>query len=225
MKRILKYSFSILLLLIFFNTSAQQQADTVKARKSVSLGFDVTGPVLYSIDNSRSDFEGYLSYRLNYKYFIVLEPGYGSFNTDNYNYEYSCKGYFMRFGTDISMLQPVATKINHFAGIGLRYGLAVFQQETPFISMDSYWGEVVTSVESNRATAHFLELQGSIKAEIFDNLLIGWAVKLRTLIYCSGKNGEGAVYIPGMGGTDAFLSPAVSYYIIYRIPFRHSSGE
>jgi len=224
MRRTFKFSFSLSLLLCTLLLNAQE-ADTVKARKSISTGFDIIGPVLYALDNSKYSYEGHLSYRLNYKYYIVFEPGYSAYDYKQYNYEYHSEGWFLRIGTDISMLQPVASKINHFAGIGLRYGLSVFEQETPSVSIDSYWGKVYTSIPKNSVHAHFLEIQGSVKAELTKNFLIGWSVKLRTLIYSSGRNEEKAVYIPGMGGTDASIIPAVSYYIIYRIPIGSSSGE
>jgi len=224
MRRTFKFSFSFSLLLCSLLLTAQE-ADTVKARSAISLGMDITGPVLYALDNSRFSYEGHLSYRLNYKYYIVCEPGYSEYNYDQYNYEYNSKGWFVRIGADIGMLAPVASKINHFAGIGLRYGLSVFEQETPFIIIDSYWGRINTSIPRNTVHAHFLEVQGSVKTELVRNLLIGWSVKLRTLIYSSGRNEEKAVYIPGIGGTDASFVPAFSYYIIYRIPIGSSSVE
>ncbi|MDT8402062.1 MAG: DUF6048 family protein [Bacteroidales bacterium] len=224
MKKMFRYSFSLPLLLLPLLMSAQE-ADTVQASKSVSLGFDLTGPVLYALDNTGYNYEGHLSYRLNYKYYLVCEPGLSSYTYEQYNYKYSSHGWFIRLGTDIGMLAPVASKINYFAGIGLRYGLAVFEQETPDVSVKNYWGEVNTSIPANTVHAHFLEVQGSIKTEIFRNFLIGWAVKLRTPVYSSGRKEKKAIYIPGMGLTDSSFTPAFSYYIIYRFPLGNSSGE
>ncbi|MBS0011921.1 MAG: hypothetical protein KFF49_10955 [Bacteroidales bacterium] len=224
MSKIFKYCFSLYLLLFALQLQARD-ADTVKAARSVSAGIELTGPVLYSLDKSSYNFEGYLSYRLNNKYYLVCEPGLARFYHEQYNYEYQSHGWFLRLGTDIGMLQPVAAKINHFAGIGLRYGFSLFEHETPVIGTDNFWGSTTSSVPLNSVHAHFLELQGSIKTEITRNLLIGWSVKLRTLIYSSGKKEKQAVYIPGMGRTDNAFVPAISYYIIYRIPLGKASGE
>ena len=224
MKRIYKFSISILFILCSL-LSYSQQADTVKAQKTLGLGFDLAGPAMYFIDTTKYSFEAHLAYRLNYKYFIVVEPGYSGFNTSNYNYEYNCSGVFIRVGADISLLEPEALKINHFAGIGLRYGIAVFNQETPMLITENYWGEFNTPVEKNNINAHFFELQGGVKAELFKNFLMGWSVKLRTMIYSSGKQGQRPIYIPGMGKTDRFITANISYYLIYRIPFSSASGE
>jgi len=224
MKKIFRYSFSLSLLLLPLLLTAQE-ADTVQAPKSVSMGFDITGPVLYALDNSGYNYEGHLSYRLNYKYYLVCEPGFSDYNYEQYNYEYKSHGWFVRIGTDIGMLAPVASKIDHFAGIGLRYGLSVFEHKTPAININNYWGEVNTSIPANTAHAHFLEIQGSIKTKVFRNVLIGWAVKLRTLVYSSARKEKKALYIPGMGLNDSSVTPAFSYYIIYRIPLGNSSGE
>jgi hypothetical protein len=202
-----------------------QKADTVEASRSLSMGFDVTGPVLHALGSSELRMEGHLSYRLNYKYYLVCEPGFADYSYEQYNYDYTSRGWFARLGTDIGMLAPVASKINHFAGIGLRYGLSVFKQESPFISIDNYWGEVNTSIPANSVHAHFLEVQGSVKTEVFSNFLIGWAVKLRTLIYSSGRDEKKPVYIPGYGSNNTSFTPAISYYIIYRFPLGNSSGE
>lgn len=224
MRKMCKYFFSLAILLIPLWLDAQE-ADTVQASKSISVGFDITGPVLYAVDNTKYNLEGHLSYRLNYKYYLVCEPGYSKYSYDKYNYEYNSMGWFIRLGTDIGMLAPVASKINHYAGIGFRYGLSVFEQETPSIIFRNFWGELNTSLSAYTVHAHFLEIQGGIKTEVFNNFLIGWSVKLRTLIYSSGKDDRKAVYVPGYGPTGATFTPAVSYYIIYRFPFRDSSGE
>lgn len=224
MKKISRYFFSLPLLLAPLLLGAQE-ADTVKAEKTIGLGFDLTGPVLYALDNSIYNFEGHLSYRINYKYFIVCEPGFSDYSYEQYNYKYKSNGWFIRLGTDIGMLAPVASKINHFAGIGLRYGLSVFEQESRDINIDNYWGDLTTSVPANNVHAHFLEVQGSVKTELFRNFLIGWAVKLRTLVYSSGRDERKAIYIPGMGLHNTAFTPALSYYIIYRFPLPSSSGE
>ena len=224
MKKISRFSFSLFVLFCPLAMIAQD-ADTVKADKSISIGIEISGPVLYSFDRSKINIESHFSYRLNHKYYIVFEPGYSNFEYSRYNYEYENQGFFLRIGTDIGMLEPLASRINHFAGIGLRYGLSVFEQETPFVSYDGFWGRNTTSIPLNTVHAHFLEVQGSIKTELFRNFLIGWSVKLRTLVYSSGRDEEKPIYIPGMGNTDATFTPAFSYYIIYRIPLGSSSSE
>lgn len=223
-RKISRYIFSLAFLLLPLLLDAQE-ADTVQAPGSVSVGIDVTGPAIYALGNSGLRLEGHLSYRLNYKYYLVCEPGFADYSYEQYNYSYNSRGWFARLGTDIGMLAPVASKINHFAGIGFRYGLSVFEQESPFISIDNYWGDLNTSIPAHSVHAHFLEIQGSVKTEVFRNFQIGWAIKLRTLIYASGKNDKKPVYIPGYGLNDAGIAPAISYYIIYRFPFRSSSGE
>ncbi|MCF8223044.1 MAG: DUF6048 family protein [Bacteroidales bacterium] len=222
MKKTFRFSFSLILIICSISMEAQE-ADTVRARPSISAGIEATGPAMYFLDDSKYNFEGHLSYRLNYKYFLVIEPGYSKYNFEKYNFNYNSRGFFMRLGTDIGLLEPVATKIDHFAGIGLRYGISVFNQEAAGIISENYWGEHTSSVPSNRVHAHFLELQGGVKAEVFNNFLIGWAIKLRTLIYSSGKDEMKPAYIPGMGNTNSFIIPAVSYYFIYRFPLGAAS--
>lgn len=223
MRKIFALFSSLLLLTTVYVYS--QNVDTVKADNSISIGIDLLGPLSYSLGEDVYNFDGFISYRLNYKYFLVAEAAFGSFSYEQYNYSYSSQGFTLRFGTDISMLKPDKFRINHFTGIGLRYGVSVFNQEIPVIIMDNYWGPINTSVEKNHSHAHYLEALGGVRAEIIKNISIGWSVRLRMLLFHSGKDQPVPVYIPGMGETEKTFASTVNYHIIFRFPSRPSSSE
>jgi hypothetical protein len=197
-----------------------QDPDTIIVPRAFDIGIDISGPLIYVIDKDQLNAEGFFSYRLNHKYSIILEGGYSNFNYEQYNYIYNCDGYFGRIGTDINLLKPKNSKGKHYTGIGFRYGLSVFNQETPWIRNDGYWGTFESAGKREQVNAHFFESNFGVKAELFKNFIIGWSLRLRILIYSSSNENYKPVYIPGFGGTDRTLQPGMSYFLVWRIPFK-----
>jgi len=216
MKRIFALSFS---LLVLYSWIAAQEPDSAKIPRSIDLGFDISGPVIYAIDNDRLNLEGYLSYRLNPKYSIVIEGGYSNFHYEQYNYVYNSDGYYTRIGTDINLIKDRASLAKNFVGIGFRYGLSIFNQETPWIMYENYWGRYESAGQRDFINAHFFEGNISVKAELFTNFLIGWTFSTRIQIYNSADENFLPAYIPGFGATDKVLRTSFIYSLIYRIPF------
>ena len=107
---------------------------------------------------------------------------------------------------------------NNFVGIGLRYGLSVFTQETPWLKYDNYWGSSETLIDSKAATGHYLQLSGGVKAELFKNLLIGWTVKVNLLMFHTAGSDNRPVYIPGMGNSDKAIGQGIAFHIAWMIP-------
>jgi len=197
-----------------------QEADSTAAGGIAGIGIDISGPVIYAIDNNVFNLEFLLNYRLNQKYYVVAEAGHGRYSYSQYNYEYNSNGVFLRSGFDMNLLKPKSKPGNHFAGLGVRYGISLFNQETPTANASNYWGSYDYNIDSRFVHAHFLEFSGGAKAEIFRNVLIGWTVRARLLFYQSAGKNNKPVYIPGMGGTDRRLQPGFSYHLIWLIPIK-----
>lgn len=203
--------------------SQEKEAEVSVIENPISIGFELSGPVIYGLDNSIMNYELSLGYRINQKYMAVLEPGISRYSYSQYNYDYLSSGMFIRIGTDINLLKSKNKPSNHYAGIGLRYGLSLFKQETPAASYSNYWGSHDFSLESKFIHAHFFELSGGVRAELFRNILIGWTFRTRVLIYQSGGEDSKPVNIPGLGGTDLGIQPGFSYHLIWILPFKNKS--
>ena len=199
------------------------QPDTIITQKALIVGFDVAGPAINILNSDVNNYEGYLSYRINHKFYGVIEAGYGSYQFSQYNYSYSNQGYFSRIGIDINMLKPEIKTGNNYAGIGLRYGLSNFIQETTFIEYENYWGTYEGSIPESNGSAHFLEFTGGLKGELFKNVFIGWTLRLKLLLSCTSGEDNRPVNIPGMSVTDGGINPGITYYIAWQIPFKKGS--
>ena len=207
-------------LIILSSAIYGEVSDTLESRKALSFGIEITGPVIYSLNKNNQNYEGYTSLRLNHKYYLVAEAGYSNYQYEQYNYSCISNGFFFRIGTDINLLKPESKIGNNYVGIGFRYGLALFNQETPWYTYDNYWGEVESSISKKFVNGHFLQLSGGIKAELFDNLFIGWTIRVNMMIYQSSGKENKPVFIPGMGGTDGAIEPGISFHIAWQIPLR-----
>ncbi len=217
MKRICVLFFSLILTATAISA---QVIDSLPKRKALIFGVELSGPVIYAVDNNNLNYEGYVALRLNHKYYIVGEGGYGNFKYDQYNYNCENRGVFIRLGTDINLLKTNKDIGNHYVGIGLRYGLSIFKQETPWFKYENYWGEIESDIPEKIISGHFLALSGGIKAEVFDNVFIGWTIRVNMMLYNSSGKENKPVFIPGMGGTDGTIEPGISFHLAWQIPLK-----
>jgi hypothetical protein len=197
----------------------EEDADSLLVPSGMEIGIELSGPLIYAADSSLFNLEVRLAYRLNRKYHLVAEPGIGRYSYSQYNYSYKSGGFYLRAGTDINLMRTKGDPGNHFAGLGLRYGIALFNQETPSASWSGYWGEHSFSVDPRFVHAHFLEVSGGVRGEIFRNILIGWSIRGRILLYQSAGSGARPVMVPGIGSLRKSITPAFSYHLIWIIPF------
>jgi len=207
-------------LAMLLTRSSAADADSSKVSQALIIGFELSGPVIFSLDENILNLEGYLAYRLTDKYYAVFEPGYSSYKYSQYNYEYNSEGFFLRVGLDINLIKPKNGPVKHFAGFGLRYGISLSSQETPWFAYENYWGRNESILEPESFHAHFLEAGGGVKAEVFNNIYMGWSVKLRLMFYSSAGQHNKPAYIPGVGTTGTTVRPALSYYLAWQLPFK-----
>ena len=118
----------------------------------------------------------------------VLEGGYLNYKYSQYNYDYLSKGVFTRAGVDFNFLKPEISKGKYWTGIGLRYGLSVFNSETPMFQHENYWGSVTSSIPSDKYKGHFIEVVSGVRTELFRNFSMGWTIRMKLLL--SGGGGK-----------------------------------
>jgi hypothetical protein len=215
----------ISLLIITCGLSAKAQ-DSIKVPLFIKVGFDIYGPANYLINKKNSDdnknlsIEGYVAYDRDSKKTYVLEAGFQDFKYSQYNYSYLSKGAFIRGGVDFNVIKPFQAAGKYYAGVGLRYGLSLYNSEVPSFKHYNYWGTATGSVASSVHLAHFIEINPGIKTEIFKNVSIGWNIRLRLIIYRGTGKDFKPVSIPGFGNGAKSFSPGINYYIIFNFPYK-----
>jgi len=195
-------------------------ADTIAFPLKIRAGADLFGPAYRIAGKNNISFEGLLIIDRDTSFSWVVSAGYQKYFFSQYNYEYSAKGLFFKAGTEINAISPLVSRGKYFAGAGLKYAVSFYTYEAPFISSENYWGEVNSSIGRISRAAHFIEVSPGIRTEVFKNIMIGWSVHLRLLIYSGTGRNLRPVYIPGYGNGTKSFSPGLSYYLIWSIPYK-----
>jgi len=217
MRRISAYFFSLILFIKACSLLAQ---DTVLFPLKFRAGIDISGPGIYLSDKNNLSVEGYISFDKSEKMALVLEAGYLNYIYSQYNYDYTSKGAFVRFGTDFNLLKPEVSVGKYWAGIGLRYGVSLFNSETPSFQYENYWGTVISSLPSKKAMGHFIEVAPGVKTEIFRNFSMGWTIRLKLLISGGGGKDLRPIYFPGYGNGGRRTTAGISYFLTWNIPYK-----
>jgi len=217
MKRISVYFISLLILIFAHPATAQ---DSIKVPLNIRAGIDVLGPAYYFFNPDNLTIEGQIAWEYDSKKSFVLEGGYHDFSYSQYNYDYLSKGVFFRTGIDFNLLDPFLAEGKYYAGLGLRYGLSIYNDEVTSFKQDNYWGTGTGYVASSGHIGHFIEVDPGIRTGIFKNISIGWNIRLRILIYSGTDKDLKAVSIPGYGNGTKSFSPGMNYYIVFNIPYK-----
>jgi len=217
MRRISAYFFSLILFIGAFSLSAQ---DTVLFPLKLRAGIDIAGPGIYLSDKNNLNLEGYISFDRSEKMAWVMEAGYMNFKYSQYNYDYTSKGAFTRLGADINLLKPEVSQGRYWAGIGLRYGISLFNSETSRFKHENYWGSVTSSLPSKKAMGHFIEVAPGVKTEIFRNFSMGWTIRLKLLISGGGGKDLRPIWFPGYGNGGRRTTAGISYFLTWNIPYK-----
>jgi hypothetical protein len=215
--RISGFSISLLLIACTFPAFSQ---DSIKVPLSIRGGIDIYGPIYNYYHPENRNIEGYLSFDPDLKKTYVLETGYQDFTYSQNNYKFSSNGVFLRLGADFNIIKPFQTEGKYFAGVGLRYGMSLYNTQVPSFSHDNYWGTAASSISTSSHLAHFIEADPGIRTQVMKYVSIGFYVKLRIMIYRGGSKDLKPVNIPGFGNGTKTFSPGINYYISFSIPYK-----
>ena len=219
MRRTYVYIISLLPFLISSMTKVNAQ-DTIFIPLKVKVGLEVSGPAIYLSEKNTFSTEGYISADINEKLSPVLGAGFLNYNYSQYNYEYKNKGFFVRTGADFNLLKPEKSMGKYWAGIGLRYGISLFNSEVPSNQYENYWGSNSFSIAQQTNWAHFIEASPGVRAEVFKNFSIGWTISIRMLLYTGTSKDLRPIYIPGFGNGEKSFSTGINYFMVWNIPYK-----
>jgi hypothetical protein len=259
MKHILKYIFSICLVLSLFLAQAQETNTIKKIADSTSTEAilpdnanlktinapDETKSTIVPVKTDRYGLrvgidlfkltrglydEGYKGiefvgdYRLTKKYFLAAELGNEIKTTDDDRLNFTTKGSYLKVGFDYNAYENWLDMEN-IISIGLRYGFSTFNQELnsyKIYNANPYFGEtppVASGAKFNDLTASWIEVVAGLKAKVFDNVFIGFSLRLNRLVSNKKPGNFDNLYIPGFNRTyDGDFGVGLNYTVSYFIP-------
>jgi hypothetical protein len=202
------------------NTAVPVKTNRYGLRVGIDL-FKVTR-ALYDKDYKGIEFVG--DYRLTKKYFLAAEIGNENKTTDDSRLNFTTKGSYLKGGFDYNAYENWLDMEN-IISIGLRYGFSTFNQELnsyKIYNANPYFLEIpaIASGEKfNGLTASWIEVVAGVKAKVFDNVFVGFSLRLNRLVSNKQPGNFENLYIPGFNRTyNGDFGVGFNYTVSYFIP-------
>ena len=222
----LRFIFSLSLLCFSLLGNAQTK-DTAKVMYPESYGLRL-GADLHKIARSfyEKDYRGFEvvgDYRLTKKFYIAGELGNEDKTVDDDRLNFTTKGSYFKVGFDYNSFENWLDMENMIY-VGMRYGISSFSHTLNSYKIydpTNYYGEnvVISGEKFDGLTASWLEVVGGIKAELFNNLYMGFSVRLNYLVSNKKPEGFDNLFIPGYNRTyDGKFGAGFNYTLSYFIP-------
>ncbi|RZJ54782.1 MAG: hypothetical protein EOO44_03755 [Flavobacterium sp.] len=176
----------------------------------------------YDKDYKGVEFTG--DFRLTKKYYLAAELGFEDKTTDDDRLNSSATGTYLKGGFDYNTYQNWLDMENLIT-IGMRGGFSTFSQQLnsyKIYNPNPYWGEqppIVSGEKYTGLTAAWLEVAAGVKAKVFNNIFVGFAVQLKLLVSNKEPGNFENLYIPGFNRTyDGNFGVGFNYTVSYFIP-------
>ena len=193
-------------------------------RYGLRVGIDVFRLTRAIYDKDYKGVEIVADYRLTKKYFLAAELGNENKTTDDDRLNFTSKGSYLKVGFDYNAYENWLNMENVIS-IGMRYGFSTFSQDLnsfKIYNSNPYFGEkpAYPSTESySGLSASWIEVVAGIKAKVFNNVFMGFSLRLNQLVTNKKPDNFDNLYIPGFNKTyDGTFGVGFNYTVSYFIP-------
>jgi len=230
MKRTLKFTFSICLLLAAFlvNAQGEQQKDSVAPPKISRYGIRV-GVDLFKLSRSfyEKDYKGLEivgDYRLTNSYYLAGEIGNENKTVKDDHLDFTTKGTYFKAGFNYNAYENWLDMEN-VVYVGLRYGVSTFSQTLnsyQIYNPNPYFPEppaVEPAEKYSGLSAQWAEFVAGVNAKVFNNIYVGFSFRINKLVANKKPADFDNLYIPGFNRTyDGDFGVGFNYTVSYFIP-------
>ena len=223
MRHTLKYIFSILFVWTSLASFAQDSIPKKTERYGIRVGADLNRLARSFYQKDYRGFEIVGDYRLSKKIFLAGEIGNEDRTEAESQLNYTTNGSYFKVGFDFNAYENWLDMENMIYA-GVRYSVSTFSQELNTYAIydtNPYFGQTIVTPgqKFDGLTAHWLEVVAGVKAEIFDNLFLGFSVRLNYLASNKKPEGFDNLYIPGFNRTyEGNFGAGFNYTVSYFIP-------
>jgi hypothetical protein len=229
MKYILKLNYSFLLVLLSVLGQAQEvkKVDSIKPkteRYGLRLGVDLFKLSRTFTEKDYRGLELVGDFKLTRKHYLAAEIGNENKTVDDDRLNFTTKGTYLKAGFDYNAYQNWLG-MHNMIYVGLRYGVSTFSQTLNTFSVYNphpYFGASPTLVSGDKydgLSAQWIEVVAGVKAEIVQNLYVGFSLRLNNLITNKTPENFDNLYIPGFNRTyGGKFGAGFNYTISYFVP-------
>ena len=193
-------------------------------RYGVRVGIDLYKLTRAIYDKGYKGIEFVGDYRLTKKYFLAAEIGNENKTTDDDRLNFTTKGSYIKAGFDYNAYENWLDMEN-IISIGMRYGFSTFNQQLNsyrIYNANPYFGEVPVIPSGQKydgLTASWIEVVAGVKAKVFNNVFLGFSLRLNRLVTNKEPENFSNLYIPGFNRTyDGSFGVGFNYTVTYFVP-------
>jgi len=192
------------------------------------LGADLFKPIKSSSEGDNLNYEivGDLQVTEN----LYLAGEYGSIDRviEDENINFNSSGNFLRIGFNYNMFNNWVGMDNSIY-LGLRYATSNFSNtilDYTVRNQDSYFSNLVDSEyqtnEYSNLSGNWIEIVAGLKVETFNNVYLGFSLRLNKLLSNSKPDNFDTLFIPGFNKVtdDNTFGSGFNYTLTYSIPLR-----
>lgn len=223
MKLILKFTFSLVVLFSIAG-NAQDSIQKFPERYGLRVGVDLHRLSKSFYDDNYRGLEIVGDYRLTKKFYIAGELGNEEKTVDDDRLNFTTNGSYFKVGFDYNAFENWLDMENMIYA-GMRVGFSSFEHQVNsykiYENNNNYYGQTIIAPgeKFNGQTASWVEIVGGVKAELFNNLYLGFSVRLNYLISNKEPENFANLYIPGFNRTyDGKFGAGFNYTLSYFIP-------
>jgi len=236
MKRMLKFIFSSCLLFssLFLMAQETPKNDSIPVktdRYGLRIGID-----LFKLSRSfyEDDYKGLEivgDYRLTKNYYLAGEIGNENKTVDDDRLNFTTKGTYFKVGFNYNAYENWLDMEN-LIYIGLRYGVSSFSQtlnDYQIYNANPYFPEppaVEGREKFNGLSAQWAEFVAGVNAKVYNNIYVGFSVRLNKMVSNKKPTGFDNLYIPGFHRTyDGDFGVGFNYTVSYFIPLYKTKSD
>ena len=216
MKKILKYSFSILFVLICAVSVLAQKGTVMPSAVRIGTDLGFIGVSLFDPDKKAFEINADVDL---YKFFITADYGMASWEFSRENFAYDNSGSYFKAGIDYNLLaRDPDLNVIYF---GLKYAHSSFDENFNYSMTDPFFYDYAEQISKPGMSANWYEANFGMKIRVWKDLYLGWAGRIKFAKKVSANDTSfDTYYIPGYGLADSDSRWGFNYQIFYRIPFR-----
>ena len=194
----------------------------------IRLGFDVFKPIKSSSDGDNLNYEIVGDLQITENLYLAAEYGLTDRLIEDENINFNSNGSYLRFGFDYNMFKNWVGMDNSIF-LGLRYGTSNFSNKIESYNVrnsDAYFSNFVDNnyqtINHSNLTGNWLEIVAGVKVETFNNVYLGFSLRLNKLLSTQKPENFDNLYIPGFNKVtdENTFGSGFNYTLSYSIPLK-----
>ena len=195
---------------------------------NIRIGFDIFKPIKSSSEGDNLNYEIVGDLQITDNLYLAAE--YGSIDRliEDENINFNSNGSFLRFGFDYNMFKNWVGMDNAIF-LGLRHGSSNFSNKVESYNVrnsDAYFSNIVDknyqTIDHSNLTGSWLEIVAGIKVETFNNIYLGFSLRLNKLLSTKKPENFDNLFIPGFNKVtdENTFGSGFNYTLTYSIPLK-----